>query len=336
MLARYVKVLLKSIFTKGVVKATIAINFMCNVRCKTCNVWKHHDPGFKFEDFEEAFDYDKFIWLTITGGEPFLRDDVWRFVKLFFETQKNLLTVNIDTNGVLTNRIFEQVRRMLQYVPSDKNIVIAVSIHGSKEVNDSFYGVPVYEKIVETIRRLKELEEETRGKIIVALSSMISSYNLGGAEWIVKNSEKLFGIRKNRIFHPIPIQAINFGTFTGIQYDYDRMLDELEKVRRMSWIYNRIYLSVAKKSIEKDGYAHTLLPCYAAKKFIYINYDLKVHPCNTLPEVIGDLKEEKLSEVIKRAMKMDYTSCRRCLCNTSFLSSLSTPKNLLKSLKYVF
>ena len=335
MLARYAKVLLKSVFTKGVVKATVAIDFMCNARCKTCNVWRHHDPGFKFEDLERALDYDKFVWLTITGGEPFLRDDVWRFIKLFFETQKSLLAVNIDTNGILTNKILEQVRRMLQYMPDHGNIVVAVSIHGDKKINDSFFGVPAYEKIVKTIRELKKLEEETQGKVAVALSSMISPYNSGGAEWIVKNSEKLFGIKRNRIFHPVPIQAINFDTFTGVRYEYDKMPDELERVRRMSWIYNRIYLNVAKKSVEKDGYAHTLLPCYAAKKFIYINYDLKVHPCNTLPDVIGDLREETLSEVVKRAVKMDYTSCRKCLCNTSFLSSLSTPRNLLKSLKYL-
>ena len=66
---------------------TINVNDLCNSRCRICNIWKN-DPEKKVKEqlklweFERIFkNYGNLYWVTITGGEPFLRKDLVEVVK---------------------------------------------------------------------------------------------------------------------------------------------------------------------------------------------------------------------------------------------------------------
>ena len=62
--------------------ANFTVSNMCNGRCTTCNIWKidpHPGPTLKqisgfFDENKETLRNLKIIQLT--GGEPFLRDDL--------------------------------------------------------------------------------------------------------------------------------------------------------------------------------------------------------------------------------------------------------------------
>lgn len=73
----------------------------CNLRCKMCNVWTHgvKEKEMDLNDFNHISKIFKSMGITcvvITGGEPFLRDDLHKIVKLFYKAG---FSVRVHTNG---------------------------------------------------------------------------------------------------------------------------------------------------------------------------------------------------------------------------------------------
>ena len=54
----------------------LAVTYRCNSRCIMCDTWKH--PSKKEEEIEprDLETFPEVVRLNITGGEPFLRDDL--------------------------------------------------------------------------------------------------------------------------------------------------------------------------------------------------------------------------------------------------------------------
>ena len=68
-------------------RANIAVTYLCNQKCRSCNIWKYYqDELSKGEfklcnelvtwEFEEIIKNNHLIWVSLTGGEPFLRKDI--------------------------------------------------------------------------------------------------------------------------------------------------------------------------------------------------------------------------------------------------------------------
>ncbi|NIQ96012.1 MAG: radical SAM protein, partial [Desulfuromonadales bacterium] len=97
---------------------SLEITHRCFCRCRMCNIWQI--PA-------EVPDLDLAFWrqvlcspelhhlreLDLTGGEPFLRHDIGSLLATISELQATqfpkLRTLAITTNGILTDRILEQV-----------------------------------------------------------------------------------------------------------------------------------------------------------------------------------------------------------------------------------
>lgn len=81
--------------------AQYAITYRCNSRCPNCEYWRKAAQEEELALDEVARLADE-LWrfgirvLTVTGGEPFLRDDALRIIGLF---QRRGFRVTINTNG---------------------------------------------------------------------------------------------------------------------------------------------------------------------------------------------------------------------------------------------
>jgi len=85
-------------------EASIIVTYRCNARCRMCNIWKHPtkpDEEIKPETLEKLPRLD---FCNVTGGEPFLRDDILDIVDVI---KKKSNRVVISTNGYLTDRILK-------------------------------------------------------------------------------------------------------------------------------------------------------------------------------------------------------------------------------------
>lgn len=85
----------------------------CNLKCRHCYM---SAPDYKYKDMSaaecrnviEQMDIAGVPSVSITGGEPFLRDDIWELLEAF--AKKGIAVSHIYTNGVsLTERMAERI-----------------------------------------------------------------------------------------------------------------------------------------------------------------------------------------------------------------------------------
>ena len=117
----------------------------CNSKCKTCfagsSLNKDIEKELKIDEIRRlSSKLEDLTWLLISGGEPFLREDLDEIIKVFYE-QNNARRVTIPTNAMLTKKIGGDVTSILNQCPKLK-LVISLSIDGVKEEHDNIRGTP--------------------------------------------------------------------------------------------------------------------------------------------------------------------------------------------------
>lgn len=163
----------KSIESKIPVSGFFELTSRCNLHCRMCYVCnaaedKHlQDEELTTEQWitmgKEARDAG-LLFLTLTGGEIFIRKDFWEIYEAYTQMGFN---VTLFTNGTLVNN--ERVRRLAKNPPSK----VSITIYGAgPETYGKVTGHPeAYEK---TIANIKALLSEG---IKVELKTTLVQYN---------------------------------------------------------------------------------------------------------------------------------------------------------------
>ena len=120
--------------------------------------------------------------VLLTGGEPFLREDLPEIVRIFTESGLN---VRLQTAGLITKK--EALKACVEAGAKD----ICVSLDSlDKEKQDFINGVKgSWEKAIQTIANISDVFPK-RGKVC-ALGCVLSSYNLEEIPLIVKFATKI-------------------------------------------------------------------------------------------------------------------------------------------------
>ncbi len=161
-------------------KLNFAVTYNCQSRCLTCNIWDIRPKGEltieEIRDFASKNNY--FKWITITGGEPFLRSDIVEIVKAFRESCKDLYIVTIPTNSLCSMSMVEQkIRQMLALgVP---RLVMTVSLDGYRELHDKIRGIPGnFDKAMENYRMMMNIKKDNPN-LDAIFGYTMSKYNVG-------------------------------------------------------------------------------------------------------------------------------------------------------------
>jgi MoaA/NifB/PqqE/SkfB family radical SAM enzyme len=90
--------------------------------------------------------------VNLTGGEPFLRDDLPEIHAAIHEACPRAQTI-VSTNGLLSGKILAQLSAMRRREP---NIGVAISLDGPARVHDRLRGVPgAHDRALATLRALQ-------------------------------------------------------------------------------------------------------------------------------------------------------------------------------------
>ena len=94
------------------IDCVLAVTYKCNSRCTMCDIWKLK------ENSNLELDYYKKLPKTlrdinVSGGEPFLRQDLVQLIKILRKTYPKAKMV-ISSNGFLTDLIKEKMREILK------------------------------------------------------------------------------------------------------------------------------------------------------------------------------------------------------------------------------
>lgn len=140
----------------------------CNQACKHCYAGGEQFHG-GISTLETIRIIDKILGLkndfdirvTITGGEPLLRDDVFEIASSLSE---NDIPISLTTNGLL-------VRKNIDKIVSSGITYIQVSIDGMRSIHDYLRGFNAFDSAMDALRLLK------REDLFPSVMTTVNSYN---------------------------------------------------------------------------------------------------------------------------------------------------------------
>lgn len=163
---------------KTPVNLTLYATNRCNANCKHCfykselNIKQEELSLEQIRKIAKSLRH-KLQTLMISGGEPFLRDDIVEICRLFLQENKTR-RITIDTNGMLVNKIIGNVKEILALKP--ETLHIQVSLDGPKDMHDKMRGVKgCYEKAVSTLKQLEAIGDKRLQLSIMTTACKINS-----------------------------------------------------------------------------------------------------------------------------------------------------------------
>ena len=142
------------------------VTYRCNARCTMCNIWqKEGHEEMSLGDFSTVLDdriFHGIERLTLSGGEPSLRQDLVRLTELFMNKMPHLGSLTLITNGLAVERILADSRAMLALcMERGIQFNVSVSLDGVGQVHDEMRNVPgAFARVGRCLTGLKGLQAE--------------------------------------------------------------------------------------------------------------------------------------------------------------------------------
>lgn len=221
------------------VTLTIFVTSRCNALCSHCFYWKELTDGkgdISIYNLEKlANNLIGLKQILLTGGEPFLRDDLAEISKIFY--RKGVRAVTIPTNGILTERIVHLCSDIIKSTNLD-SFKVNVSLDGTRKKHDSIRNVPGgYDKALETVLRLKELKRLSKN-FDVSISTVITKDNLSNMEAFLTEVSQLkvpliFSIGRGTNYNLFRISRDKKRDFNPRNAEVIESISDLEMVREV-------------------------------------------------------------------------------------------------------
>ncbi len=277
---------------------TISLTYSCNSRCSTCNIYKKKSERLTLEEYDKLFKNigKSPYWITLSGGEPFLVEDIVDIASLLYNRCHPAI-LNIPSNGILTKKIIENVDKIAQNCPKTQ-IVINLSIDGVGEEHDRIRNIPGnYQKVIATYNGLRELNLPN---LSIGIHTVISKFNVDRFSAI---SNSLMQLKPDQYITEIAEERIELDTIgTGITpslFSYKAAIDYLihrikntsmqKKMNRITQSFRIEYYNLVKEVLKHKT---QIIPCYSGVASCQISPDGDVWSCCIKAESMGNLKEE--------------------------------------------
>lgn len=268
-------------------EACLIVTYRCNARCRMCHTWQH--PTKREKEFSPDLVNNiprglKFI--NITGGEPFLREDLDQIIEIALGKTRRLV---ISTNGYFTKKIVNLAKKY------GNQIGIRISIEGLPAANDELRGikdgfdhglrtlVTLYDMGIKDIGFGITVSDEN-AKDMIELYRLSKAMNLEFATAVTHNSY-YFHKHDNYFKNPEMIA----GEFETIAVEL------LKSSRPKNWF--RAYFNMGLANKVRGG--NRPLPCEVGSDVFFLDPYGNVLPCNGSdePMIMGNLNEQTFDSI---------------------------------------
>jgi len=275
---------------------TISACFRCNSRCKTCNVYEQVVKELTVEEWDRIFGSigRSVTWLTISGGEPFLRTDIGQIAEAACRRCRPRV-INIPTNGTFPDRVAAAVPGIARALGRG-NLIINVSLDGVGVENDQIRGFPGDDRLAtETIERLKGLR---LANLSIGIHSVISRHNVHRFPEI---ADHLIALQPDQYIVEVAEERKELLTIgSGITPepdDFDRAISHVARrlaeaparsISRITRAIRLVYYDLARETLRRRT---QVIPCYAAIASAQIAPEGTVWGCCVKARPLGNLRE---------------------------------------------
>lgn len=346
---------------------TYSVTAACQSRCKTCQIGAMfcQDPtrlekDLNLEEIEKIFQsMNPVYFFNMSGGEPFMRNDLPEIVELACRYLKPQV-IHTPTNAILSEKIIENAEKIIQIVRRyDATVPFTVkpSIDGVGELHDEIRGVKGnFNCLLKTIDGLKKLEDKY-DNFHLELGTVISNFNIDYLEEIedfvhslgVESYRNEVAECRTEFFNLQDEITPPAEVYQKLIKDFARKVEEnigkKKKLARTTEAMRVVYYDIAGKILEEK---RQVIPCYAGVSNVHINYDGGVWPCCVLgyEKEMGNLRDynydfQKLWHSKEAENVRKYIKAKKCACplaNQAYSNELlhlpSLCKAGIKSLQY--
>lgn len=263
----------------GPYMAELDVTYRCNLQCRMCQRWQ--DPRrdeLSLEEYRELgveFDALGVHQISIAGGEPLLREDVFCIIAGFAERS---MSVNLCTNGMLV----EKYRRQIS---ESGATCVTVSLDGATaDRHDDIRGKAGSFRQIE--RGIISFLEQRRGRMpILRVRMTVSNAN---AREMRPFYERWHGVADDVLFQPIHHCRDAF--YTGLpevelNLDAAVVSDQVHGTPMARDLYMRGLIT----SLNACG-GYPSIPCYAGVLMARIDPWGNVYPCLEQHVCVGSVR----------------------------------------------
>ena len=279
---------------------TVIVTYRCNARCTMCNRYKAPSLPEEEISLETIKKLPPMYFTNITGGEPFIRQDLPDIVRELYKKSDRIV---ISTNGFFTDRII----KLCEEFP---NVGIRISIEGLEQTNNEIRGLPDgFNRGYTTLKKLVEMKhpdvgfgmtvQDKNAPDLVALYKKSEELGMEFATASLHNS--FYFVEAKNIIHDRLMVAQNF----------EDLINELLKSNSpKKWF--RAYFNHG--LINYIFGQKRLLPCDMSFDTFFIDPYGDVMPCNGTKEkeVMGNLNDKTWDEVWNSKQADEVRSKVRC------------------------
>lgn len=341
---------------------TLAVTYRCQSRCLTCRIWEIYQKDkekakkeFNYKDYLPLFTslQNNLIHLGITGGEPFLKEDLEKLIALASEKLNKLSWISITSNGFASQKIIAKTKKILKVYPG--NLSLEISLDGNEQLHDQIRGLPgSYEKALRTYAKLNALTKKN-SRLRVSFSYTISSLNLGQFDQFYSALKKDLNLGLEKVginFEHFGLLYQRKGNLKLSQEGQEKLKKDIDFILKKTrfkltfdffrWgkaIFKRFYLTNLPYFGQNPQ--RMILPCVAASSSFFIDPYGDIYPCTIWEKNLGNIKTLDLekfwsSSVVKETQKaIKKQKCPICFtpceAQIAFISNL--PFSLFKAKK---
>ncbi len=256
-----------------------------------CNIWKSEDAG----DLDPALLArlpDNLRYVNLSGGEPFLRQDLPELVRATARACPRAQII-ISTNGLVAqSRVSEAMLAARKELGN--RIGLGISLDGIGETHDRIRGVPgAFERAVGLAKSLK-----AEGFTNLRLAFTAVDENVGDFYEVYKLSQEL-GIEFTSAVaqgssHYFRASNVSSVELEDLRQQLDRVASsELSTMSPKRWA--RAYFD--RGLYEFASGSGRPLACLAGADFFFLSPAGTIYPCNVLDEPLGNLHEASFEEI---------------------------------------
>jgi len=270
-----------------------------------CNTWQH--PSKKTDEFTP--DLVKKIpndlkFINITGGEPFLRDDLEQIVEIAVEKSKRVV---ISSNGYFTDKMIKLAQKY------ENKIGFRISIEGLPAANDNLRGIKNgFDHGIRTLVTLHSMGIKDIGFGMTVsdrnAKDMLELYRLAnamGLEFATATTHNSFYFHK---------QDNSFADPEMIAEEFEKLSIELLKSNKpKNWF--RAYFNMGLANKVRGG--KRPLRCEVGTDVFFMDPFGNILPCNGAdePMIMGNLNTQLFDEIWNgekaRAVRKQVKTCKK-------------------------
>ncbi|HPN95439.1 MAG: Cyclic pyranopterin monophosphate synthase [bacterium ADurb.Bin236] len=276
----------------------VSVTNRCNFACATCNVSRKKPDEMSAREYDAVFKSFRNPprWITLTGGEPFMRRDIEEVATAIIERARPD-AVTIASNASFPDRLVSFARAVASTHPNT-SFIVNLSVDGIGPKHDKIRGHDgSFSLVLESLQALKELEIKNMS---VGFHTVISRFNSDGVPKLIeylKNFEPDF-----HRFEPAQRRAelgVQNKDVEPAVEDYEIITDAITSAARPPKTgsaiidaiddFRRSYYELSTRIMKEKT---QVVPCYAGMASGHIAPNGDIWACCTLAKSLGNVREK--------------------------------------------